>query len=575
MLLMGMVAFILACSSTATLLITHRTATARLVQFASASAPASVPTLTPTHGDQAMVQPVGADFRAYYAKMATTLGPAITPELADGSSVRQIFANGMVERKGDLFTLVPLVTLLIANRAGVALGPAGSPLTYAALTADVGTSSLTTAPWWWDGGKQPTVAGDFITQARTAGTAYGYYVPAPFVAYLTGLGDWQALIGQPVTQVQAVTAPAAGGAHHIALQAFADAILWYDRDAPGTPVIHMQPVGQDYLAVFGMPGVITNTGQTVWTIGTPQTVRGAPQAGTTATFLTPFAVTLAGDDQWVGHDLWYHIQWRNLNETRDGWVNASHLAFHAPGHLSMQIAGLDALAPRLLADAQAYGANIGMAIYDPANGHYYAYNGAEELETASMIKVPILLTLLHEAEAQGRGLTATEQAEATAMIEESDNDAEIALYAEVGGYDAVMGYMRSIGITDLDFDDGSPGFSTFTALSSVRLMEDLRAARILTPADCQYALSLMANVIAGQQVGIGDTAPAGASWAMKIGYGIGANNLWLMNAMGTVTYHGHAYDIAIYTQSDGDFATSTALVDNLCRQAVRVLVGTP
>jgi len=47
----------------------------------------------------------------------------------------------MVERTGDQFTLVPLVTLLIANGASVPLGPAGSPLTYAALVPDSATSA--------------------------------------------------------------------------------------------------------------------------------------------------------------------------------------------------------------------------------------------------------------------------------------------------------------------------------------------------------------------------------------------------------------------------------------------------
>ncbi len=573
MLLLGMVAFIVACSSTATLLVARHAPAHHLATIPTAPPP---PTLAPTYSALAVNQAAGADFSAYAQKLPTILGTAITPELADGSSVKQVFTNGVVERSGDQLAIVPLVALLIGNRAGITLGPTGSPLTYAALAPALGAAGMTPAPWWWDGGKRPTVAGDFIAQAQINRAAVGYYIPATFMPYLTQLGNWQTLIGLPITQVQAVTVPAAGGPHHLALQAFANAVLWYDRDAPGTPVIHMQPVGQDYLAVFGMPPVIAAANQPAWTVGTPETVRAAPGSDTTtATFLTPFAVTLTGDDEWVGHTLWYHIQWQNLLETRDGWVDGTQIAFHTPGSVGMQIAGLDALAPQLLATARAYGDDIGIALYDPSSGHYYAYNGDLELETASMIKVPILVTLLHEVEAQGRSLTATEQADATAMIEQSDNDSEIALYSEVGGYDAVTSYMRAIGIDDLALNDGSPGFSSFTPLSSVRLMEDLRTARILTPADCQFILGLMANVITYQQVGVGDTAPSGAAWSMKIGYGIGGNNMWLMNSMGTVTYQGHAYDLAIYSQSDGDFATSTTLVDGLCRQAVQALLGTP
>ncbi|HEY2302510.1 MAG TPA: hypothetical protein VGH66_11480, partial [Acidimicrobiales bacterium] len=65
--------------------------------------------------------------------------------------------------------------------------------------------------------------------------------------------------------------------------------------------------------------------------------------------------------------------------------------------------------------------------------------------TASIVKVEILGTLLSQAQAEGRGLTTTEEATATSMIEVSDNDSAPALWDEVGGAPAVAAFDRSVG----------------------------------------------------------------------------------------------------------------------------------
>ncbi len=240
----------------------------------------------------------------------------------------------------------------------------------------------------------------------------------------------------------------------------------------------------------------------------------------------------------------------------------------------MQLAELDALSPQLLNDISIYGDNITMAIYDPGTGHYYAYNPYEGLEMASTFKVAILTTLLHEAEQEGRSLSDYEQQLAASMIEVSDNVAEGALYDDAGDYWGITSYMHSIGITDIAINTDGIGSTLLSPLSATRLMEDLRTARILTRADSNYILSLMSQVVSYQQVGVADTAPPGASWSMKIGYGPGMDSLWLMDSIGTVTYKGHAYDLAIFSRDWSDFDPGAAVVDALCSEAVTALTGT-
>ena len=63
--------------------------------------------------------------------------------------------------------------------------------------------------------------------------------------------------------------------------------------------------------------------------------------------------------------------------------------------------------------------NVTVAIDDLATGQTYAYRPGVVEHTASTVKVDILATLLREAHAAGRPLTAAEQALAVPMIEDS------------------------------------------------------------------------------------------------------------------------------------------------------------
>ncbi len=146
------------------------------------------------------------------------------------------------------------------------------------------------------------------------------------------------------------------------------------------------------------------------------------------------------------------------------------------------------------------------------------------------------------------------------------------MYDDAGGYDSITNYMRAIGISDMQINTSGIGSTLLSSLSSVRLIEMLRAGKLLNTSHTQYALNLMTNVVSYQRVGVCDTAPPGASCSMKIGYGLAING-FLMDAMGTVTYKGHAYDMAIYSAHDNDFGTGAGIVDNVCRQAVAALVG--
>jgi len=71
-----------------------------------------------------------------------------------------------------------------------------------------------------------------------------------------------------------------------------------------------------------------------------------------------------------------------------------------------------------------------VALVDGRTGNSYAYRPTTAFETASIVKVDILATLLLRAQDNGRSLTSSESALATRMIRASDNDAATSLWTE-------------------------------------------------------------------------------------------------------------------------------------------------
>ena len=571
-----LVLFVVFISSIALIHSDHSASQAKESMHTPTPTPIPLPMVYPTFHDLGYPHPIGSDFADFYQKNhgAIWLGQAISPELPNQNGRKQIFTNGILHRGVGTGAVValPVAQMLISKGAVIDMAHVTSTTTYATLRTASDPAAQVAAPWWWDAGKDPKVAGIFIEQELRQGVGYGHYIPAAFVPFLQSLGDWQTLLGTPVTEIQTDTIYPASGAERISIQGFEHVVLWYNRDTSEAPQIQLQPVGTDYLAISGWPTLTIPHNNAAWTL-TPMSIPSHPAANdSVATFLTPFAVQTAGESQWVGHDLWLHVRWNNFLQSRDGWVNVDQLTFQPPSSLPIQIADLDALSPQLMADASAYGYDVTMAVYDPTSGHYYVDNPYVGLEMASMFKIPIIVTLMHKVEQQGRGLTDFEQSEAAAMIEVSDNVAEGALYDEAGDYNGVTGYMNAIGINDIAINNDGIGSTLLSPLSSVWLLDDIRTCRILTPNDCHYILNLMANVVSYQQFGIADTAPAGATWSMKVGYGPGLGGN-LADSMGIVTYKGHSYVIAIYTRGNASVPDGTALVDHLCSEAVAAMVG--
>jgi beta-lactamase class A len=214
-------------------------------------------------------------------------------------------------------------------------------------------------------------------------------------------------------------------------------------------------------------------------------------------------------------------------------------------------------APDILADpaVTAYLAGrpgtVTAAVADLNTGLLSQYRPGQLVGTASVVKVDILEALLHQAEVQGRSLTPAEQREATAMIDESDNDAATDLWDEVGAGGGVVAYNATLllGATAPDAS-GSWGLTTTTAADQVTLLRALvDPTSPLDAASRNFQLTLMGQVDTAQTWGVTAGLEPGTAVQLKNGW-LPVAGGWLVNSEGLVTGGGRHYAIAVLTSGD-------------------------
>jgi len=380
--------------------------------------------------------------------------------------------------------------------------------------------------------------------------------------------------GQPLTEALPVVAQSQGVTHHLRVQVFARTALAEDddHDADDQPPVHPLDLGVDYLHTLGPPTVVATIGESVWSIAS-LTPLSAPRTGTIVMHAgLHFPFTLTGARQWTQGTLWYGVNWHIHQVRGTGWAPAQALTFASPDGAAGW-AAFDALSPALAHYLASLGNNIGVAVYDLTNNQYYTYNSSGRFITASSIKVPIMLTLLAMTEAQDREPDSNEMALLTAMIENSDNDAASALYTEIGDDWGINQFMNQIGVTGLDPNADAFGWSSISPLTMVRLLTLLQEGKILTAQDRALALNLMENIEPDQRMGVGDTAPHGAIYAMKDGWVPGPDNLWWDNSSGIVTVGPETYIISVYTGEQDSEDDGWSIVDHVCAAIGQILAA--
>lgn len=518
-----------------------------------------------------------------------------TASATDGDELPdEVVSNGLVDGATGIVRL-PVLHALLTVGSELPIGGDDSPLTYARLRDATRAEAMVPAP-----ASATVISSDVsapaVSTATTAATAtagvtgdvfvpcgmrehtvIGHVIPAAIWRYINdptiSPDGWQVDFGNPLTEALPLAATVNGAPHTMLAQAFWQGAILVDTtavDAVGNPTITRLTTGVDYLRTLGLPPVVIAASMPVWGLG-DLVVLDAPATGKALVHIgANFPLSLTGQAQWLNGALWYSVGWQESKASGNGWAPAVKLTLTSPGD-KPAYAQFDVLSADLAKYLGGLGENVSAAVYDLSRGVYYTYNASGQFIMASSAKVPIMLTLLMMTEGQNREPNSNEMYLLQTMIENSDNNSAQALFDEVGGADGLNDFLHRYHVTGMYPNPDAWGWSTISPMAMVQMLTLLYQGKMLTPHDRTLALNLMENVEPDQLMGVGNTAPPGATVAMKDGWVPAPDGLWAINTSGIVMVGKETYIIAVYVQHEPAYDAGWAITEKVCGTVAKIL----
>jgi beta-lactamase class A len=223
------------------------------------------------------------------------------------------------------------------------------------------------------------------------------------------------------------------------------------------------------------------------------------------------------------------------------------------------------LGSALSSASNAIGDTHGVAVYDLTTGVGCAVDANDQMITASIVKASILAALLVQHQDAGTALTGTERAEATEMIENSNNDAATDLYEDIGKVSGLQAFFAKAGMTRSEADSAW-GLTETTAADQVKLLKLLLGdGSLLSSASRGYELGLMREVESDQRWGTPYDAPGGVTVAVKNGWLYQDSGAWHINSLGAFTGGSHTYVMAVTSEDNSSESGGISEVETLAK----------
>ena len=220
---------------------------------------------------------------------------------------------------------------------------------------------------------------------------------------------------------------------------------------------------------------------------------------------------------------------------------------------------------------------VSMALYNLKTHTTYTFNPTLRFDTASIVKVTIMATLLWQSERSGQPLTASEQQLMVPMIEDSSNSAATTLWYDAGGSRGIQAFLTVAGMTQtIPGRGGYWGLTQTSAVDQVALLRLLSFPNaILDPASQAYAANQMRHVVGWEDWGVSGGVPLTATVALKNGWlPIGALG-WEINSIGHIEGLGQDYVLAVLTHNNPTEAYGIQTVDTVSSLIWQALHGSP
>lgn len=183
-------------------------------------------------------------------------------------------------------------------------------------------------------------------------------------------------------------------------------------------------------------------------------------------------------------------------------------------------------------------------------GTTYSYQSGINFDSASIIKVTIMATLLWQSQNSGQALPVSEQQLMVPMIEDSSNSAATALWNDAGGSLGIQKFLNAAGMNNT-----IPGKGGFWGLSQVNANDEMTLLKILSSPNSIlssnsqiFASHLMQNVIPWERWGVSNGPTPGTSVSLKNGWLPIGNQGWIINSIGIVSGNGNKYCVVLLSK---------------------------
>lgn len=217
--------------------------------------------------------------------------------------------------------------------------------------------------------------------------------------------------------------------------------------------------------------------------------------------------------------------------------------------------------------------HVSLGAVDLASGRSFGAALEAPVHTASVVKLDVLEALLLQAQDGHRPLSPAVDHLATAMIEDSDNDAATRLWDLVGGAAGLARANSRLGLHGTRLDDAHWGESTTCAADQLALLGDLVRPDPLGPAARSYATGLLTHVEDDQRWGVSAAADPGAMTGLKNGWLPRDEDAgrWVVGSVGLITVAGDPVALSVLTENQSSEESGIALVEALARTAAHAV----
>lgn len=219
--------------------------------------------------------------------------------------------------------------------------------------------------------------------------------------------------------------------------------------------------------------------------------------------------------------------------------------------------------------------SIAVGVRDRGTDTTCTFRESSAYDSASVVKVTVLATLLWDAKKTNRKLTDREADLAEAMITQSDNDSTSALWKQLG-VSKVKGFLSAAGMTQT-----KPGADGYWGLTQITVRDEQKLLALVTGKNSvlsdnsrAYILKLMGQVVSSQRWGTPAGAPSNVAWHVKNGWLQRATHGWRVHSVGTFNGGGHDYTITVLTQDNSTMDYGVTTIQNIARAVHKDLAPT-